>query len=220
MTDFMTRRWLCLLWLWCGLAAAAEPPPVILVMGDSLAASYGVPNGQGWVALLQQRLADQGYPYRLVNASIGGETSAGGRARLPTALAREHPRFVLIELGGNDGLRGLQLKDLRDNLGAMIEASRQAGAEPVLFEMRMPPNYGAYADAFTAIYATLAQQHGLTLVPFLLAPIAADPGAFQEDGIHPNAAVQGQLLDTVWPTLQGVLDRARKAPASRKPHHP
>lgn len=210
----MFLRVLCLLIGCClatGVRAADPPAPVVLVLGDSLSAAFGIPQSQGWVALLQQRLAERGYPQRVVNASVSGETTAGGLARLPALLARHRPGWVLIELGGNDGLRGQPPAQMRANLAQMSRLAREAGARPVLFEMRIPPNYGAaYAEDFASSFARVAQAERAALVPFLLATIATDPGAFQDDGIHPTAAVQPRLLDAAWPTLEALL---RKKPA-------
>lgn len=178
----------------------------MLVLGDSLGAAYGIPAEQGWVALLQQRLDRAGYPARVVNASVSGETTAGGLARLPALLERYRPRWVLVELGGNDGLRALPLPRLRDNLRQISVLSRKAGARPVFFEMRIPTNYGAeYANGFSASFAEVARAAKAPLVPFFLGAIATDPAAFQDDGLHPTAAVQTTLLDAVWPTLKKEL---------------
>ena len=190
--------------------------PTLLVWGDSLSAGYGLDNGQGWVSLLARRLQKQGPHYRVINASVSGETSAGGLARLPAALKREHPAVVLIELGANDGLRGLPLKPMRDNLTAMIRLTRAAGARAVLFEMRIPTNYGAaYADAFRRSFHTVAQAQNVPLVPFFLMPVAADRQAFQADGLHPDAAAQPKLLDAAWPTLAPVLRAAASGNTGR-----
>jgi len=184
-------------------APGADSAPVWLVLGDSISAAYGIPLAQGWVALLQQRLQARGTTIRVVNASVSGETSAGGLARLPALLARHQPRVVLVELGGNDGLRALPVARLRDNLQQIVALSRQAGARPVLFEMRIPSNYGpAYVEQFVASFGLVAKQLKVPLAPFLLGPIATDATAFQADGIHPIAAVQNRLLDAVWPTLE------------------
>lgn len=177
-------------------------------MGDSLSAGYGIAIETGWVNLLQQRLRAQGYPHTVVNASISGETTAGGLARLPAALDTHQPEIVLIELGANDGLRGLSLKTLRANLTRLLELSQKAGAQTVLFEMRIPPNYGpAYTAEFQTAFAHVARARRNVLVPFFLAPIALDPTSFQDDGIHPTAAVQPLLLDAVWPHLKPLLAR-------------
>ena len=191
---------------WIGAAGASAPK--ILVLGDSLSAAYGIPAAEGWVALLQKRLRQEGYPHEVVNASISGETTAGGLARLPKALDQHKPAFVLVELGGNDGLRGLPVKALEQNLMRIVEHSRKAGATPVLFEMRLPANYGeAYVSGFSGVFGKVAQQHQAALVPFFLLPIATDPKAFLEDGIHPSARVQGTLLDGVWPVLEPLLKK-------------
>jgi acyl-CoA thioesterase-1 len=202
------RRFLGAVLLWAACGAASAPPPAILVWGDSLSAAHGIPIESGWVQLLQQRLREQGYPYAVVNGSVSGETTAGGLARLPAALAAHHPALVLIELGANDGLRGLPLEQMRANLRAMARRARESGAGVLLFEMRIPPNYGAtYTDGFRASFAEIARREGATLVPFFLAPIVAEPALFQEDGIHPTAAAEPKLLDAVWPQLQPLLRR-------------
>lgn len=189
-------------------ARAASDAPVILVLGDSLSAAYGIPASQGWVALLQQRLQQRGYPQRVVNASVSGETTAGGLSRLPALLDRHKPQLVLIELGGNDGLRGQPLAKLQENLARMAELSRKAGARPVLFEMRIPSNYGPkYTEGFHAAFASVASAQQAPLVPFWLAGIALDPDAFQDDGIHPTVAAQPKMLEAVWPTLEAALKR-------------
>ncbi|HKY90218.1 MAG TPA: arylesterase [Nevskiaceae bacterium] len=180
---------------------------MILVMGDSLSAGYGLDPQQGWIFLLQQKIRSQGLPHVVVNASVSGETTAGGLARLPAALDRNRPKIVLVELGGNDGLRGQPAQALRTNLERMVDLTRKAGAVPVLFEMRIPENYGpAYANSFHGTFAAVAQERKVALVPFLLAEIALEPDRwFQDDGIHPNAAAQPRLVEAVWPTLQPLL---------------
>lgn len=189
-------------------ADAATPKPVILVVGDSLSAGYGVALDATWVALLERRLAAQGYGYTVVNASVSGETTGGARARLPRALEVHKPAIVVIELGGNDGLRGLPLKQVRDNFTFLIERSREAGAKVVLVGMRMPPNYGAgYADGFYALYGELATRYEIPLVDFFLDGVALDPSLMQADDIHPNAKGQPRLLENVWPAMQAVLKK-------------
>jgi acyl-CoA thioesterase-1 len=181
--------------------------PTILVLGDSLSASYGISVEEGWVSLLQQRLRENGLPHRVVNASISGDTSRGGRARLPAALERHRPNVVILELGGNDGLRGLPLAGLRENLIDMIEMSRAAGAQVILAEIRLPPNYGPrYTEKFQGIYRELAKDYDLTLIPFLLEGVAGHAELMQQDGIHPRAEAQPLILDNVWPTLQASLE--------------
>ena len=202
-----------MLWL---APAVAGPEPVILVWGDSLSAAYGIPRETGWVQQLQQRLRERGYPHRVVNGSITGETTAGGLARLPAALKQHRPALVLLELGGNDGLRGLPLAQLRANLARLAQLSRGAGARVLLFEMRIPPNYGApYADGFRQAFAEVARAQGATLVPFFLEAIAADPAQFLDDGIHPSQAAQARLLDAVWPVLHSVLAPGASAGGAR-----
>ncbi len=196
----------------CGAAWAQAPADgrdKILVLGDSLSAGYGIASAQGWVTLLQQKLAAEGYPYQVVNASVSGDTTAGGLARLPAALRAHQPRLVLLELGGNDGLRGLPVSKMRDNLKAMARTCREAGAQVLLLEMRIPDNYGAdYTAPFQHAYAEVAQQEHVPLVPFFLAAIATDRGRwFQEDGIHPIGAAQPQMLDAVWPRLEKLLKK-------------
>lgn len=187
-----------------GPAQAGEP--VILVLGDSISAAYGMELKQGWVHLLQQRLQQQGYPQRVVNASISGETTAGGLARLPALLQQHAPAVVVIELGGNDGLRGLAMQQTRNNLARMIELVREQDARVVLLGMRLPPNYGpAYTDAFERMYAELATEYDLTEPPFLLEGVALRPELMQADGIHPTAPAQPRLLDNAWPALRQQL---------------
>ena len=198
--------------------AAPSAPPVILVWGDSLSAAYGIPVESGWAQLLQQRLRERGYPHRVVNGSVTGETTAGGLARLPAALKQHRPAIVLVELGGNAGLRGLPLKELRANLAALARQSREAGARVLLFEMRMPPNYGqAYTDGFQRAFAEVARAERATLVPFFLEAIATDPAQFLDDGIHPARAAQPALLDAVWPVLHSVLGAAGASVGSGRP---
>ena len=178
----------------------------ILVWGDSLSAGYGIKASESWPALLQSRLEKLGLDATVVNASISGETSAGGRSRLPAALARHKPAVVVIALGANDGLRGLPLKMMGDNLTAMIDASREAGAKVVLVGMRLPPNYGpAYTTKFQNTFDEVAAASKVPLVPFLLEGIATEPALFQADGIHPVAEAQFNLLDNVWPALKPLL---------------
>lgn len=191
---------------------AAAAAPVILVFGDSISAGYGLPRvEQGWVALLQARLKDQGYGYQVINASVSGETTEGGLARLPRALNLHHPAIVVLELGGNDGLRALPVAQMRDNLSRMAELAEAAGAKVALLGMRMPPNYGPqYAAQFTQAYSDVARDKKLPFVPFVLAGIATLPGLMQADGIHPNDAGQPQLLDNVWPALKPLLKRTNE----------
>ena len=208
---FVSRRRLMLGLI--GLAAslsvhASAAKPVVLVVGDSLSAGYGVAVDSTWVALLQKRLAAQGYGYRVVNASISGDTTGGARARLPRALELHKPAVVILELGGNDGLRGLPLRQVRENFEFLIERCQAAGAKVVLVGMRMPPNYGAaYADGFHALYGELAKRYGTPLLGFFLEGVALDEKLMQPDGIHPTAAAQPRLLDNLWPVLSQALEK-------------
>jgi acyl-CoA thioesterase-1 len=204
-------KWIVLAWVGLALPLSvhAKPEnPVVLVVGDSLSAGYGVAVDATWVALLQQRLAAQGYGYRVVNASISGDTTGAARARLPRALELHQPAIVILELGGNDGLRGLPLRQVRENFEFLIEHAQAAGAKVVLIGMRMPPNYGsAYADGFHALYGELARRYGTPLVGFFLDGVALDDKLMQADGIHPTAAAQPRLLDNLWPVLSQVLKK-------------
>jgi acyl-CoA thioesterase-1 len=178
----------------------------IVVLGDSLSAAYGMELGESWPSLLQQRLNQHGHAYRVFNSSIAGETTQGGLTRLPRLLEQHQPDIVIVELGGNDGLRGLPLDVTRDNLSAMIEQSLASGARVLLAEMRIPPNYGqTYTEKFNGTYGDLAAQHGVPLLPFLLQDIALEPGMMQADGIHPTAAAQPIILDQVWKELEPLL---------------
>lgn len=191
-----------------GTAQAAT----ILIWGDSLSAGYGLRPGEAWPDLLQTRLADQGFPHRVVNGSVSGETSAGGRSRLTAALARHEPEIVILELGANDGLRGLRPALLADNLEAMVADARAAGARVLLVGMQMPPNYGpAYTRGFAQTFTAVAEAQKVALVPFLLDGFADQPEHFQADGIHPNAGAQVRMLDTVWAGLQPLLGERRAA---------
>ena len=204
----MKRLFLVLMFSVTAIPADAATP-VILVFGDSISAGYGLPRvEQGWVALLQTRLKDQGYGYQVVNASVSGETTEGGLARLPRALNLHHPVIVVLELGGNDGLRALPAGQMRDNLTRMAALSAGAGAKVLLLGMRMPPNYGPdYTAQFVRVYAEVAHDQRLTIVPFLLDGIALSPDLMQADGIHPNQSGQPKLLENVWPALKPLLAR-------------
>jgi acyl-CoA thioesterase-1 len=188
--------------------SAAASERTLLVFGDSLSAAYGLRTDQGWVTLLQQRLQAQGYGYRVVNASVSGETTEGGRNRLARALMQQQPQLVILELGGNDGLRGLPVKDIRANMALMIEAIRRSGAKQLLVGVQIPPNYGPqYAGAFAGIYQKLAKEQNVPVVPFLLEGVALDKQLMQADGIHANAQGQPRLLENVWIHLQPLLRR-------------
>lgn len=178
----------------------------LLVVGDSISAAFGLDTRQGWVNLLQKRLEQGGSPYRVVNGSISGDTSAGGLARLPALLAQHQPQLVIIELGGNDGLRGQPPAQLQQNLAAMIDQSRAVGAQVLLLGMRLPPNYGArYTQSFAEVYAGLAKDKQLPLVPFFMGGVGGVEGMIQADGIHPSEAAQERLLENVWPLLKPML---------------
>ncbi len=201
--------------MWPTVAVGQSAEPLILVVGDSLSAEYGLARGSGWVALLEQRLAREKVAARVVNASISGDTTSGGRSRLPALLAQHKPTHVILELGGNDALRGLPLNMTQDNLTAMARASKASGARVLIAGMQMPPNYGRqYADDFASLFATVAKSEGTALVPFLLKGVAdvADGEAkmFQADRIHPNAAAQPVMLDNVWPVLLPLLRGSSK----------
>lgn len=189
--------------------AAGQTSPVILVVGDSLSAEYGLARGRGWVALLEQRLTRDKIAATVVNASISGDTTSGGRSRLPGLLKRHSPDIVILELGGNDALRGLPLSMTRDNLAHMARTARAQGAEVVVVGMQMPPNYGRkYAQEFEAVFAAVARQEKAALVPFLLKGVADVPNAealFQPDRIHPRAEAHPQMLANVWPALKPLL---------------
>jgi acyl-CoA thioesterase-1 len=210
----------CARFIWLALASvvlsapsgAATPArsakPAILVVGDSLSAGYGIAVDATWVALLQRRLTREGYGYRVVNASISGDTTGGALSRLPRALDLHDPAIVILELGGNDGLRGLPLKQVRANFDAMLTQIKARGAQAVLIGMRMPTNYGAeYADGFHALYGELAGKYAVPHLDFFLDKVALDPQLMQADGIHPTAQAQPILLDNVWPVLQPLLKK-------------
>ncbi|WP_434604797.1 arylesterase [Pseudomonas sp. R1-7] len=178
----------------------------VLIVGDSISAAFGLDTRQGWVSLLEQRLKAEGFDDKVINASISGDTSAGGLARLPTLLAAHKPELVILELGGNDGLRGQPPTQLQQNLAAMIDSSRSSGAKVLLLGMQLPPNYGRrYTEAFSKVYSTLADEKQVPLVPFFLKDVGGVPGMMQGDGLHPSVAAQGKLLENVWPTLKPLL---------------
>ena len=182
--------------------------PTILVLGDSLSAAYGIDQASGWVNLLQQRLQAQDFHYEVMNASISGETSHGGLNRLPVLLDRYQPEILIIELGANDGLRGLPLNALQQNLEAMIQLAQKNDAQILLLGMELPPNYGpAYTRAFQTIYKQLAEQYKTALIPFLLDGIATQRQLMQDDNLHPVAAAQALVLNNVWPSLQPLLNK-------------
>ncbi|PZW46029.1 arylesterase [Pseudomonas sp. URMO17WK12:I2] len=178
----------------------------VLVVGDSISAAFGMDTQQGWVHLLDERMRQEGFEHRVVNASISGDTSAGGAARLPALLTEHQPQLVIVELGGNDGLRGLPPGQLQQNLASMIDASRGAGAKVLLLGMRIPPNYGErYTTAFAKVFDDVAADKNVPLVPFLLEGVGGVDELMQDDGVHPAVKAQPQLLENVWPTLKPLL---------------
>jgi acyl-CoA thioesterase-1 len=200
------RLLVLLILVFAGFPANADTP-AILVFGDSISAGYGLAHvEQGWVGMLRTKLKDEGYGYQVVNASVTGETTAGGLARLPRALALHHPRVVILELGGNDGLRALPIDQMRSNLGRMVDLSVDSGAQVLLLGMRIPPNYGPeFTEKFFTVFADVARDKRAPLVPFLLNDIALSPNLMQADGVHPNELGQPKLLDNVWPRLRPLL---------------
>lgn len=197
-------RYLCLVCL-C-LYSSVLQAATLLVLGDSLSAGYGIKAESGWVNLLDQRLKSEGYGYRIINASVSGETTAGGRVRLSALLKTHQPTIVILELGANDGLRGLPILSLRSNLNAMIGAAQAAKAKVLLVGMQIPPNYGEqYTQQFAKSFTDLADTHRIKLVPFFLAKVALDSSLLQTDNLHPNERAQPLLLSTVWPQLKPLL---------------
>jgi len=193
---------------WADPNTARDASPTILVLGNSVSAGYGLAYNESWVALLQDRLKYQGYGYRVVNASISGETTTGGLARLPRALSVHRPQIVIVELGGNDGLRALPLDSSRRNLSRIIEIAQTSGARVLLLGMKIPPNYGPkYSEGFETLFHDLARRYRLPFEPFFLEKIALAPGMMQADGLHPTAKSQSAMLDSVWPVLKPMLRR-------------
>ena len=210
-THCLAPCWrLALAFVLCLGSALAQAGPTVLVMGDSLSAGYGMAASEAWPALLNTRLQSAGGNYSVVNLSLSGETTAGGLSRLPAALSAHKPSVVVLALGANDGLRGLPLKAMVQNLEQMVTLSQSAGARVLLVGMRLPPNYGDYAEAFGTEFDRLARRRKLAYLPFLLAPIAAERSNFQTDGLHPTAAAQGEILAHVWRVLQAVLEKGGK----------
>ncbi len=196
-----------LLFLICSLIPISGFSKTLLVLGDSLSAAYGIPVTAGWVSLLERRIIEQKLDYRVVNASISGETTLGARSRLDELLARHQPQLVLLELGGNDGLRGVALTEIAQNLVAMITTIKQHGSPVLLVPMQLPPNYGAtYNERFKAIYKSIAHDMNVRLSMFILQGIADKPSLMQEDGIHPVQAAQAKMLDNIWLSLQPLLE--------------
>jgi acyl-CoA thioesterase-1 len=197
----------------CSIALAQRPAPIVLVLGDSISAGYGLPPGTGWAALLEKRLRSEHLPQRVVNASISGDTTAGGRERIAPLLKQYQPAVTVVELGGNDGLRGGSLDAMRDNLYAIVAAAQKARSRVLLVGIRLPPNYGpAYVQRFAAIFGEIAKTRKTALVPFLFEGFGEDNAMFQADGIHPIGAAQQTMLDNVWRELKPLLG----APVDRK----
>lgn len=198
------------------LAAEKSASPTILVYGDSLSAAYRMPQAQGWVSLLQQRLKAQGFPHQVINASVSGETTSGGLSRLPITLRQHQPDLVLLELGANDGLRGLPLAEMRKNLEAMIKTSQDAGADVILIGIMIPPNYGPkYTQEFSQSFSKLAKNYDLPLVKFLLEGVAGKPELTLDDGLHPSASAQPKILENVWQVLKPELSKSATSSAAR-----
>lgn len=180
----------------------------IMVYGDSLSAAYGIPQQQGWAALLQKKLDSEHYQYDVVNASISGETTSGGVSRIQKSLSQIKPNIIILELGANDGLRGLSIKEMTNNLNIIIEQSKKYGTQVLLVGMKIPPNYGPqYTKLFNQTYVNLSQKHQTQLLPFMLENIAAKPNLIQEDGLHPNAIAQPLVLENIWPHLKQLLKK-------------
>lgn len=187
----------------------ADTRPVILVLGDSLSAEYGLKRGSGWVQLLANRLLQSGSNYTVVNASISGDTTSGGRTRLPALLKQHRPAIVIIELGGNDGLRGLPVARMQENLAAMVRAGQGAGAQVIVAGIRIPPNYGrSYTERFYSTFSDVSRQYNAALVPFILEGVTDSADFFQADRIHPSTQAQARILQTVWPVLEPLLSKA------------
>jgi acyl-CoA thioesterase I len=198
----------CIVILFTIMFVQSSSAATLLIWGDSLSAAYGIPQETAWPRLLDQKLQREGYRYQIVNASISGETSAGGLARLPAALSEHKPAIVIIELGANDGLRGLPIAAMRSNLDAMIRASQGAGAKVMLIGMRMPPNFGPiYTTKFQEIYGTLAKERKTALLPFMMEGFALREDLFQNDNLHPTSAAQTLILQNVWPALKPLLKK-------------
>lgn len=188
--------------------ADSASKPVILVFGDSLSAAYGIPKEQGWVNLMAQRVKDNQLPHEVANASVSGETTAGGLSRLPAALKQFKPSIVVLELGANDGLRGLPTDAMKNNLEKMIQASKQANAQVVLLGMLIPPNYGPkYTNGFKAAFLDLSEKYKTPFIPFFLDGVSGHSDLVLEDGLHPNVNAQRKILENVWPTLKPLLKR-------------
>jgi len=208
MNTLLTRLLVVSLFAVCASAQAADDDYVLMVLGDSLSAAYGIDEEDGWVALLDNKLRNDNWPYRVVNGSVSGETTTGGLARLPAMLDSHQPDLVILELGGNDGLRGLPLGILKSNMLIMIALIEEQGAEILLTGIQIPPNYGPrYTVPFYQLYGELAAEKTLALVPFLIEGIPQQPELMQNDGIHPRAEAQYMILDNIWAVLEAMLQK-------------
>jgi acyl-CoA thioesterase-1 len=219
--EFDMRKILLLILVLC-LPLQSLAATTLLVLGDSLSAAYGLEQKQGWVSLLERRLHDHCGDCQVINASISGETSAGGRSRIAELLSRHHPDILILELGANDGLRGLPLTEMYSNLDAIISAAQHRAVKVLLLGMRLPPNYGpAYTRDFQNVYQRLSDKHTIAWVPFLLAGLENDRNLFQADGLHPIADAQGVMLENVWPALKALLPgKENSAPIPARPKQP
>jgi acyl-CoA thioesterase-1 len=192
------------------VSATNKTPAVILVLGDSLSGAWGINADEGWVALLQRKISKQGLDYKVINASVSGDTSRTGLSRIDTALQEHKPAIVIVALGGNDGLRGLAFSEIENSLASIIERCRKSGARVLLSAVRLPPNYGpVYIEQFAALYQRLSERYGVPLVPRMLDQVAGNRALMQEDGIHPKAKAQPQIMQNVWVKLEPMLDKNR-----------
>jgi acyl-CoA thioesterase-1 len=192
------------------VSATNITPAVILVLGDSLSGAWGINADEGWVALLQRKISKQGLDYKVINASVSGDTSRTGLSRIDTALQEHKPAIVIVALGGNDGLRGLAFSEIENSLASIIERCRKSGARVLLSAVRLPPNYGpVYIEQFAALYQRLSERYGVPLVPRMLDQVAGNRALMQEDGIHPKAKAQPQIMQNVWVKLEPMLDKNR-----------
>lgn len=205
------RFFSCILLTIMSLYTSIVSSQTLLIMGDSLSAAYNIPLESGWVELLKQRIKQQGYSTEVVNASISGETTGNAVKRLPALLEKHNPDIVLIELGGNDGLRGFELKSIKQNLENMIEDAKQVDAKVILTGIHIPPNYGpAYTQIFYNAYLNLAKKHDTLFIPFILEGVGDQPDLMQADGVHPTAAAQPKVLDNMWPQIEVAIQELNK----------
>ena len=204
--DSFMRKFLAFVLFLLSATAQSAEPPTVLIFGDSLSAGYGIDVDQSWTTLLQLRLQDQGYEHRVVNASISGETTEGGATRIASAIETFDPEIVVLELGGNDGLRGFPPSRMKDNLSRIVSTSKDSGAAVILLGITIPPNYGAkYIEMFEDVYRQVAEEYEVPWIEFFMEGVALNDDLMQSDGIHPNAAAQPILLDNAWPMISGAL---------------